>query len=140
MINRIISFFLYDWVIYHCVHTPYLLYPLICQWIFRWFVFATINSAAMNIGVPVSFWIIACSRYMHRSGTTGSYVSSIFSFLWNFHTILYSGCTSLHSTNSAEWFLLSTPSPAFIICRFFDDSDGWGVIPYCSFVSVSLLY
>ena len=34
-----------------------------------------------------------------------------------------------------EGSLFSTPSPAFIVCRFVDDghSDWWEVIPHCSF-------
>ena len=41
---------------------------------------AIVNSAAMNIRVHVSFWIMVFSGYMPRSGIAGSYGNSIFSF------------------------------------------------------------
>ena len=43
-------------------------------------VLTIVNSAAMNIGVHVSFRIMASSKYMSSSGIAGSYGSSIFSF------------------------------------------------------------
>ena len=44
-------------------------------------VLAIVNSAAVNIGVHVSFQVMVFSRYMPRSGIAGSYGSSIFNFL-----------------------------------------------------------
>ena len=72
----------YVWVIFHCIYVPYLLYPLLCWWTFRllpclrycnWYSYE-------HLGVFI-FWTMVFSKYMSRSGISGSYGSYVFSFL-----------------------------------------------------------
>ena len=99
-------------------------------------VLGIVNSAAMNIGVNVSFQIRVFSGYLPRSGISGSYGNSTFSFLRNLHTGLYSGCTSLHSHQQDRRIPLSLHSLQHLLfANFLNDGhiDQCEVTPPCSF-------
>ena len=60
-------------------------------------VLAIVNSAAVNIGIHVSFSILVSLGYIPRSVITGSYGGFISRFLSNLHTDFHSGYINLHS-------------------------------------------
>ena len=85
------------------------------------YISAIANNAVMDVGVLISLWDkngFISFGFILRSGIAESCNSFIFYFLSNFHTVIYSGCTILHSYQHCTDFIFSISSLVFISCLF----------------------
>ena len=106
-------------------------------------VLVIVNSAALTMGLHVSFWIVVLSRYMPRSGLL-NHMATLF-FLRNLRTVCNSGCTNLHPTSNAGGFpfLCSLSSIHYLRILFFNWGPFWpvwgGTYLFVVLICISLL-
>ena len=98
-------------------------------------VWAIVNSAAMNIEVHLSLWVLDSSGYTPSTVISGSYSNSIPSFLRNLHALLHNSYTSLHSHQQYKRVPFSPdPLQHLLFILFADGHSDWcEIIPHCGF-------
>ena len=134
---QLTQMYAFSWLIFYCVYVPQLLYPFIYQWTSRLF--------------PLSSYCKYCfSEHWDTCIFFNFDFLRVYDQEWDCWVIwwFYSQFLNKSPYHLPQWLyqftfpptvqehsLFSTPSPAFIVCRLFDDghSDWCEVIPHCSF-------
>ena len=98
-------------------------------------VLAIVNRAATNIAVHDSFELWYFQGICPVVGLLGRMVVLFLDFKEAPYCSPQWLCQFTYPPTVQEGSLFSTPSPAFSVCRYFDDghSDQCEVIPHCSF-------
>ena len=89
---------------YH-TYMPHFIYSFVYGHVGCFHLLATVNSAAMNMGVQLPLQDLAFNSFVWGEvGLQDHMVIIYLIFLRNHHTVFYSGCTILHSYQHVQGF------------------------------------
>jgi len=117
------GFHFYGWVLFHCIHIPYLLYPFICWWTPQLLLYFGYCKQCLlwTLGCSV-FFLNSCFflfKYTPRSGIAGSFSNFTSSFLRNFHSVYIRVVPIYISTESVQGLpFLHTLANICYLCSF----------------------
>ena len=90
-------------------------------------VLAIVNSAALKIGMHVSFWKMIFSVSRPRNRVAGSYDTSLLSVSRKLRAVFHSGSPFAFPPRLSDDSLFCTSSAVFILCRSFWWRSLWPV-------------